>query len=1675
MSTAFELLHRTVQQKLWDMKWTELRPIQTKAIRHVLMGGGDCIISSPTASGKTEAAFLPVLSAIADSPLGSVRAMYIGPLKALINDQFRRLEDLCARMEMPVHKWHGDIDATARRALLDAPSGILLITPESLEAMFVLRPAQIPKIFSRLDYVVIDELHAFLESERGAQLRSLLHRLRLRAGCDPVRIGLSATIGDPARALAWLRPGGPRATTITSDGAESALAIRVRGIWRNAREGAKDANAEHDAQDPSMTELARGILLACRGKTNLIFANAKSQIEALADELTTQAAAMSLPDEIVVHHGSLSKEKREYAEGRLRQEAPCTAVCSNTLEMGIDIGEISDVVQVSAPWSVASLKQRLGRSGRRADTRRVLRGYLVEDRPTEKSSLWEGLHLSFLQGIATIELMLSGFLEPPETDRSHLSTLVHQVLSVLAETGGLAAPVLHERTIAGGAFGAVSRRDFATLLRELGRRELIEQMPEGTLVVGNEGLKIVQHYTFYAAFNAASELRVVCGSEDIGSIAMAPPPGEHLILAGRRWRVEQVDPGRREVLVSRAQGRRPPWYQSRAGTIHRAIHEKMRDLLIGTSEPTYLDETAREILRSGRAVAAQCHGFRPRAQPFEGGVRLFVWKGTRAQQTLAIALSIAGLPYRDEEVGFDVEGDSTDLRDLLRVVARGPNEAALAAFADEKMRLRELGREKFEPYLPSDLWRDAFVREQLDVAGAAAAAADLADSLVTPLSKPSIPRAVGTRTISSDEAARDVACSGSDKARLKPLVGLRFGGATLTENDPALGTAHIGRPVWGPATLLRELELRLGLAGQAALPEERLQSWSRRLDELDEIADRFYSRSFRVDPLGTASALLAWRDELVEAGWEGQAVIGAGHRLETLAESEKGLELPAGTGDRLRRVEEKLGLASGSPLDAVCLADAPALWSGRWQRVFALLEERGTDIALVEASFPRNPAETDLARLQALFRGESVPGGFRGDGTLVLLRGESSWEVAHATAALLRCWDHSGTAIVRSGDTSALDLAFEAQGLSTQGVAERTLWRPILQVLPLAIELAFEPRDPYRLLELLTLPVGPFQGIVGERLAAALARAPGVGGPSWNHAKETAAEALRVSADEDVVAERMRRVAEWLEQPGHDSAVGAPRASLLDVARRVLAWLERRVARADPDNREANLLMGAAVAQARAFIGLLAGDAREFLDLVETRFLLEQVSHGSVVSATVEQADRIDHVASPAALRRARELVVWWHCVAGSEWRPAAQTWRETELEALSAAGIVLPNVEDRLTAESNSWRQVVLAASDRLLLVVPRFASGEPQEPHPIWDEILARVAADDEDVARVTVNARDLVDGRLGPLAGRPAPELTRYDTLRLPDGRPEWALPPLTLDPKASYTATSLESLVGCPLRWVLRERARLRPSSIASIPSGPRLYGTLAHRVVEELFRSGAFGTQQDLSGDVHTLLRRLIRQEAAVLLRPGMSFELAQLQQQMVESVRKLAHLLSASNLTIVGVETPTDGAWRDGRLVGRMDMLLRDHQGRDVILDLKWGRRTYADLLKQGLAVQLAVYAKARALETGASEVPVSAYFALGRGTLLTTDTGPFAEAVPISGPSVLETWVNLERTVGLVERLLAQGRIPVTGVPKSLPLLESAGLAPESWSTHLNQKRESQCGYCSYDPLCGRRWGNFA
>jgi hypothetical protein len=247
--------------------------------------------------------------------------------------------------------------------------------------------------------------------------------------------------------------------------------------------------------------------------------------------------------------------------------------------------------------------------------------------------------------------------------------------------------------------------------------------------------------------------------------------------------------------------------------------------------------------------------------------------------------------------------------------------------------------------------------------------------------------------------------------------------------------------------------------------------------------------------------------------------------------------------------------------------------------------------------------------------------------------------------------------------------------------------------------------------------------------------------------------------------------------------------------------------------------------------------------------------------------------------------------------------------------------------------------------------------------------------------------------------------------------------------------------------------------------------LGHRLAEVLHRQNELAADRNLRERVTRALDRLLREEGAVMLRPGMAFELAQLREQLANNVERLAKLLHASKLSVADAESSFSVTWRGYELRGQIDLLLTDSRGRDVVVDLKWGSKTYRDKLTSGQAIQLAVYAAARRLATEAKVLPPAGYFSLSKGNLMTVDAAPFKEERPVMGPALNETWVKLEVTVERAEKVLAEGRIPVTGVRRSLPLVAALGVSERECARYLDLEREVACGYCHYGPLCGRAW----
>lgn len=698
-SHAFDLLHATIRRWIWQQGWAELRDIQERAIPVILRGDTDVIVAAATAAGKTEAAFLPVLSAVAEDAAPGFKALYVSPLKALINDQFRRLESLCKMLELPVVKWHGDASAAAKQKARRNPQGIVLITPESLEALLARRGAEAPGLFRSLRYVVVDELHAFIGTERGMQLQSLLHRLERAADRRVARIGLSATLGDMRRAAEVLRVGEADAVTILkSRGGESALKLQLRGYVE------ADGN-EADADSRSAAAaVAEHLFQKLRGTHNLVFAGSRRNVELYADRLRGLSDKNAVPNEFFPHHGNLSRQLREELEERLRLgNLPTTAVCTTTLELGIDIGAVESVAQIGAPRSIAGLRQRLGRSGRRPGKPAVLRLYVIEKAVDADSHPLDRLRLELVQAVAAVSLMLQRWIEPPPERAMHLSTLAHQTMAAIMQHGGIAAGKAFDLLCRRGPFRAVSSGDYAELLRCMGEKALIEQAPDGTLLLGAEGERIVEHYGFYAVFQSPEEYRVVWAGRTLGTMPVDQPLiVEHMIVfAGRRWQVAAVDQRDKVVEVVPAAGGLPPMFGGGdPGDLHDRLAEEIRRTYLDRNLPNYLDATAASLLEQGQATFDRLGLQRRRIVVENDQILLFPWVGSDKLTTLALALRDAGLKASADGILVEIrDAPPEQVSATLHALAARPPPNPL--WLAERVENKE--REKFDAYLSEDL------------------------------------------------------------------------------------------------------------------------------------------------------------------------------------------------------------------------------------------------------------------------------------------------------------------------------------------------------------------------------------------------------------------------------------------------------------------------------------------------------------------------------------------------------------------------------------------------------------------------------------------------------------------------------------------------------------------------------------------------------------------------------------------------------------------------------------------------------------------------------------------------------------------------------------------------------------------------------------------------------------
>ena len=712
-----------IREYIYSHGWEELRQTQLDAARVIFETDSNLLLSSSTASGKTEAVFFPILSELCDLPLAGdgVKVLYIAPLKSLINDQFYRMEDLLDESGIPVFHWHGDVGSSQKTKLLKDPEGILQITPESLESMLVNRANDIPRLFSALRYVVIDEVHTMIGTDRGNQILCLLTRISRLAGCRPRRIGLSATIGDPSSAADWLASGSGRKT-------EAPEPPKSRLRWRLGLEhffiqntDYKQAKAPVEQTDRSQSANAVAdagyeyLYDAVKGRKALVFSNSREETEIVTATLRQIAKARGERDRFLIHHGNLSASLREDAEIKMKDESIDAVTCATvTMELGIDIGKLSRVVQMESPNSVSAFLQRLGRSGRRGDPPEMLMVFR-EETPLPNAPLPELIPWELLRAIAIIQLYVEErFIEPPRERKMPLSLAFHQTLSTLASLGELTPRALAERVLTLPPMRALDPESYRTLLLSMVENEYLELTDEGGLIVGLSAEKIIGSYKFYAVFKDSEDYTVRNEAEEIGTITNPIPKGERFALAGRVWEVEDVDIPRRLIYVHPIEGKMEISWPGDSGEIHTKILRRMREILFEDTNYPYLMENARERLLSARHTARTVGMDKSPFLAFsDTSGCLFPWLGTRAFRTLkrflqahASALGISNISsFGCCYITFKMTPDTKErfLPTLLSLIRKdGMDPYSLIPASETPI------SDKYDDFIPGELLRRAY-------------------------------------------------------------------------------------------------------------------------------------------------------------------------------------------------------------------------------------------------------------------------------------------------------------------------------------------------------------------------------------------------------------------------------------------------------------------------------------------------------------------------------------------------------------------------------------------------------------------------------------------------------------------------------------------------------------------------------------------------------------------------------------------------------------------------------------------------------------------------------------------------------------------------------------------------------------------------------------------------------
>jgi ATP-dependent helicase/nuclease subunit B len=911
---------------------------------------------------------------------------------------------------------------------------------------------------------------------------------------------------------------------------------------------------------------------------------------------------------------------------------------------------------------------------------------------------------------------------------------------------------------------------------------------------------------------------------------------------------------------------------------------------------------------------------------------------------------------------------------------------------------------------------------------------------------------------------------------LNLLLTTRDGG-TAWRHLLSNGEARAGWECVGPLGLARRVGRILGLPAEPGKTPDRLAAFATRLDHHDN-GHRSYSESRRTDAFGVASHLLTLRDRLRDAGWRGQP-LRASARLADLSALEASREppLPPGLADVLDALALELLHVGTLPVPlSICLAAPRHGFVPALLRLLDALRARGATIEDAPKDVAASPASTDLGRLQRTLLGGAPTADLTGDGTFLLLEADTALEAAEVAAAALAQFPLAATTVIPAAEAGALDAALARQGLPTLGVQTPSPLRPHLQVLPLRLALAFRPRDAFRAAELLMLPGAPLPGHARRALLDALDEMPGIGSPAWKEAvvgavAEAVARALAAGAsavDADTAGRRLADgVATWFGGEDFDPVEGIPSAHAAALCEKVAQWAGARAGSAledaSPKGAGDAALWSHAAAIARTLQRMLvARPPKEKISQLALAQLHDlAVGTGTDFAAFEAEAGRPAVCGAPGDVLAAADAVLWFGFVDGSGMAP--DPWTEAERFALAEAGLAPSAAGEVRAFETWTWRRPLLEARSRAVLVRWRLAGAGPLSPHPLLDEVRTHIARGGLD--RCTLGSERLLDGAPAPLTVR---------TCAVPPAaavapRAVWKVAAAALAPSGTLSATALESLLGCPLKWALEHQAALRTGHGVDLPDGDRLLGDLAHRILQDMVLGdhrldSSSATEADAAAWARSAFDARVVTEATPLVRPGREVERDAARTLVAYAAAALLRHLRAGGWTAMEREKEVHGTFAGHPVKGYVDLTIANG-AREALLDLKLsGARYRRKDLAEGRALQLALYASL--LRRGGGPYPPAGYLVLKDGQLLTADLSAFPDATVVDGASAHETLKGAEEGFAYWKKVFTAGVLPA---PRDDGEWEgavqaAAGPLPDADGP---ARRELSCGFCKFGTVC--------